>query len=463
MVVNCQKLEATTMGLFDPIEYKAARDYLSQGQLKEAARSLLTGKNRDHRSVKRLLVEVGQRLIEQAQHEADEGLWEAAKETLALAGQCLVLDGRALALQQRIEQTLAEKRRQAELQAASLATANRKLDEVKRLVAMGEFGPAFQIVEQLRENGIEKAAEVAGEIRLVEERFSQAAQECRNAISARDEGLARLYWERVRSLCPQSPEVKLLAAELARIVAARDSSFGKPLPVRSRMQRFVIEDVGAIILAEEIAIGVPQEDNVQLPILGRIHRRHAVLIRDRQGWQLMACRDKYGRACRVQIDGAELDGVARLRDGNIVQLGESNCRWLFRLPVAGSLTALWEAHPGSSGMIFGPRGQSVKRAILLADEVTLGVKSPAHLVIPDWPCQRGCLRWHEGGLHWDVQGGSVWMEIPGLTWHSKDRQVYLPSRLTISAQWDEAERLGRMMVNQEAREQVVLSFCPWES
>lgn len=450
------------MGWFDPIECKAARDYLARGQLKEAARELLTGKNRDHRSVKLLLIEVGRRLIEQAEREADAGLWEASRETLAIAGKCITLEGQALALQQRIEAALAEKRRQAARQAEWLAAANRKLAEARDLVQMGEFGPALQLLEPLQSGGFSGASELAEEIRLITERFKQAITDCENAITAGDEGLARLHWEKVRKLCPKSPEVKRLAADLARMNAARDSKVRKASPVTSRKQQFVVDEIGLILLSDEIGIGVPNGDNVQLPILGRIHRRHAVLARDRQGWQIVTCRDKYGRACPVRIDGVPVDSAARLKDGNVVQLGDTECLWRFRQPVPGSLTAIWEALPGSLSGILLPEGKSVRRAILLADQLILGVMPPAHLVNPRLPCESLCLHWHENALHWKVNGGSAIMEIPGVTWQSDDFRVYLPSRLMIDGQWDEAERLGRMLLKSEEQERIVLSFSTWE-
>lgn len=447
------------MGVFDPIECKAARDYLKQNLPIEAARVLLGSKNRHHRSVRELLVDVGRQLIDLAERQVDGEYWEAAWGTLQLAGQCVALNERGLALLRRVARVRAERKWHDEELARRRAKVAEKLAQVEALVKEGDFRSALQILEQLRAGGESEAAEKIIEVEQLRERFRRLVEECRNAILVPDPGLARQLWERAKSLCPASPEAKRLAAELARIavVGAADSS--QPLPVRDRSQRFVLDEV-AVILTEQIALGSPRGENVQLPLLGRIHGRHAVLVRDRHGWQIMACRDKYGQPCPLAIDGQPVNGVARLRDGNVVEL-DSSCRWRFRLPVGGSFTAIWEALPDFQGSILCPGGRTCKQAVLLAEECVLAPAAPAHLTCCNLPGQRIVLRWQNGALHWSVEGASAWMEIPGLTWHHTDSQVYLPSRLTVERELSEVELLGRVFLDAEANERLTLTFLPW--
>lgn len=447
------------MGWLDPLECKAARDCLRQGQLEEAARVLLTSKNREHRAVRRLLVEVGRNLVARATREAEADQWELVAKTLEIASQCITLEGEALALQNRALRALAEKKRREERQLEEQVKIREQVSEAKRLASSGEFTLALELLARWETQGGREVTAAIEEIRLSERRFGTAVRACEEAIERGDEGLARHHWNTLRQIAPEAPQVKRLAGELARLAARGSrSAVDRGRPVRGRSEKLLMEGVGIILLGEEVVLGSAREE-VHLPILGRIHRRHAVLLRDRQGWQLVACRDKYGEPCLVKVDGHQVSDVCRLADGNVVQLGEDKCRWRFRLPVSGSLTALWEALPDSTGSVVVPStGETLKRVVFLVDELSVRPYAPAHIVREDLPCRGLILRWEKEGLHWDVEGGSAWAEIPGVTWTSSDRYVYLPSRLIIEAQWDEAERLGRMIAEPRQTEHVTLVF-----
>lgn len=450
------------MGWLDPLECKQARDYLQQNQVVDAARVLLGAKHREHRAVTRLLAEVGRRLVEQARRQAEEGLWEAAKETIGLAAQCVALDGPALVLRQQIEEAIAEKRRLQELKEQERLNAAQKAAEAKRLVEAGEFQTALELLQFLASVDAAQAEALTREIRLTADRFDRAVSQCRAAIAAGDRHLARHFWQQAKQLCPHAPLVAQLAGEMARLVVAGDRPTERPVLVNDRSQRFVIEHFGVVILADHVAIGSPQAEGVELPLLGRLHRRHAVLVRDRLGWQIMACRDKHGQACFVKVDEVRVESTAPLRDGSVIQLAENGCAWQFRLPVAGSLTAIWEALPGSGSTVFGVQGESAKRAIFLADELVIGSVGPAHLVLKDFPCSRLILSWTDGGLNWRVEGGECRAEAPGLALMPDDQQVYVPSRLALEPQCSEAERLGRMVFDHDFGGQEVLTFLPWK-
>lgn len=449
------------MGLLDPVECKAARDYLKQGCPVEAARILLAARNPGHRAVRHLLVEVGRQLVEQARREVGNEQWEAAKNTLELAARCVALDGQGLELRNRVEAALAEQRAKEEAVRREQANLAERFAEAKELVELGEFVAALQILEELRARGIPEAEERVNRVNLLRERFLRAVEECRNAVLVGDGGLARQFWEQAKGLCPKAPEVKRLAAELAKLAGSTRPESHRPIPIRDRSQRLLLGEIAPMVLAEEVALGSPQGEDVQLAILGRVHRRHAILARDRHGWQIVACRDKYGEPCPIRVDGHSVDGVARLHDGNIVQLGNEGCLWRFRLPVQDSLTAIWEALPDSHGDIVCPGGRLSKFVILFAEELSIRGAAPAHLILPGLPCGRLVLRWQDGGLHWFVEGGSPWMEIPTMTWHREDSQVYVPSRLTIEAELSEVERLGRAFMKEEPKDRMTLAFLPW--
>ncbi|NMC22063.1 MAG: hypothetical protein GYA33_16775 [Thermogutta sp.] len=447
------------MAWLDPTECTAARDYLRQGRPLEAAKVLLRSKNRDHRAVRRLLVQVGQELVAQAEGEVEVQAWTAAQATLRLAAECAALDPRGLALQARIDETLAEKERLEQARAQERAKVAAKIEEARRLVALGEFDTALRILTQLP---AADARDVIDEIQLAEGRFGQAVDGCRAAVAAGDAGLARHHWETIKQLSPRCPQLQRLAGEIARLAVQDNGSRGAARPVSDRRQRFFLED--QLVLSEgEIAVGAPHDEQVQLPVLGRVHRRHAVLCRDRSGWQIVVCRDRHGRPCPMRVNDEEVEVAARLQNGDRVALGDPDREWVFRLPVPGSWTAIWEAAPDSEGGLFCASGYPLKRAVLLADELRVQPVAPAHLVLKNIPCSGVVLRWGSSGLEWATEGGQGRMEAPGITWSPDDHALYLPGQLLIESHWDEAERLGRMLVSPDAGETMALKFRPWNA
>jgi hypothetical protein len=446
------------MGWLDPTECTAARDYLLQKRPVEAAKVLLEGRHREHRAVRRLLGEVGQELVAKAEGEVEAEAWAAAQSTLRLAAQCAALDQRGLRLQARIDKALAEQERLDRAREHARARVSAKMADARRLIARGEFSAALRVIEHLPTAEI---GEMVAEIQLAEDRFAQAVQRCREAVAAGDAGLARHYWETIQQLCPQCPEIKRLAGEIARVACRGDGSVGRASPVSDRRDRFLLEDQTLVLLSDEITIGAPHAENIHLPLWGRIHRRHAVLCRDRSGWQLVVCRDRHERPCPVRINGKDIHAAARLHDGDRIDWGDPGHAWIFRLPVPGSWTAVWEAPADSEAGILGASRYALKRAVFLADELRIQPQAPAHLVLNDLPCSGVVLRWRPTGLEWAIEGGQGWMEAPGITWAQDDRAVYLPGQLVIESQWDEAERLGRMLVSPHASERMTLSFRPW--
>ncbi|GAB4142887.1 FHA domain-containing protein [Thermopirellula anaerolimosa] len=448
------------MSWLDPTECTAARDFLRQGRPIEAAKVLLESRNREHRAVRRLLGEVGFALVAKAEGEFEAGTWAAAQSTLRLAAECAALDQRGLALHARIEEALAEKERMERAREVERAKVLLKIEEACRLAASGEFAAALRTLESLP---ADDARETIQEIRLTEERFSDALDRCREAVVARDAGLARHYWELIKQLCPQCPEIKRLAGEIARAASPDAGSAGRARPVSDRRDRFLVEDDTLVLLSDEIAIGAPHAENVQLPVLGRVHRRHAVLCRDRSGWRILPCRDRHGRPCPLRVNGKNISTDAGLQNGDRVELGDRHRPWIFRLPVPNSWTAIWEASAESEAGIFRPSGHALKRAIFLADELRIQPLAPAHLLIKNVACSGVVLRWQPQGLEWEIEGGQGWLESPGVTIASDDRAVYLPGRLVVESQWDEAERLGRMLVNAHAGERTTLKFDLWNA
>jgi hypothetical protein len=155
---------------------------------------------------------------------------------------------------------------------------------------------------------------------------------------------------------------------------ARQSSHEDTVTGRTPAPRFAlwIDAVGGFLvcLGDEIVLGPPTSDAVDVPILADISRRHAVIRRDGEGYLIEPVR-------AVKIDGKPQTGMAALDDGNLIELGEG-VELRFRKPHALSGTARLE-------MVSGHKTDPSCDAILLmAESCVLGPGWHSHVVCRDW-------------------------------------------------------------------------------
>jgi hypothetical protein len=135
-----------------------------------------------------------------------------------------------------------------------------------------------------------------------------------------------------------------------------------------------VDAVGSYLVCsrDEVALGQPASGGAtpDVPILGDLSRRHAVIRREGETYSLEALR-------AVRIDGKAVHGSALLWDGSTIELGEA-VRLRFRRPHPLSATARLElasAHrtqPSTNGVL------------LMAEACILGPAGTSHVVTPQW-------------------------------------------------------------------------------
>ena len=134
-----------------------------------------------------------------------------------------------------------------------------------------------------------------------------------------------------------------------------------------------VDGVGGywVCLNDEIVLGQPVVAGaVDVPILGDLSSRHAIIRRDGEGYLIEAIRS-------VRLDGRPVDGQAVLGDGSKIRLGDG-VKMVFRRPHAPSATARLDfvsrhrTQPSSDGVL------------LMADSCVLGPKRHCHVVCRNW-------------------------------------------------------------------------------
>jgi hypothetical protein len=134
-----------------------------------------------------------------------------------------------------------------------------------------------------------------------------------------------------------------------------------------------IDAVGGFLvcLDDQIVLGQPSPgQQIALPILADLSRRHAVIRRDSGAYLLEPIQD-------VHVDGQPVTGPVVLADGQLIQLGD-NVRLRFCKPHALSATARLELESHHKTQ------PSADAVLLLADSCVMGPNSHCHIVCHDW-------------------------------------------------------------------------------
>ncbi|MEQ8788257.1 MAG: FHA domain-containing protein [Pirellulaceae bacterium] len=147
-------------------------------------------------------------------------------------------------------------------------------------------------------------------------------------------------------------------------------------PAAKPKSRFLlwIDAIGGFLVCQDdqIVLGQASPGNdVDVPILGDVARRHAKIRRQGEEYVL----DPLGM---VLVDGRLVNGPVVLGDGEEIQLGES-VRLRFRKPHALSASARLD-------FVSRHRSQpSADAVLLMAESCVLGPKWQNHVVCRDWP------------------------------------------------------------------------------
>jgi hypothetical protein len=134
-----------------------------------------------------------------------------------------------------------------------------------------------------------------------------------------------------------------------------------------------IDAVGGflICLGDEIVLGQPSaEGGVDVPILGDLSRRHAVIRRDREAYVLTPLHP-------TSVDGQVISEPAILRDKAVIKLGDA-VEFRFRKPHALSATAVLElvSHHRIEPAVDG--------IVLMSESCILGHQPHSHVRCRDW-------------------------------------------------------------------------------
>lgn len=484
--------------MFQPREVKEAQAWLNQGNPRQAAYVLLAARDPNHKDVVACRQRVAAELLKTAWREYEDGGLLASYEAIQLAKKLAPLNEQDAVFAEKVErewgrekdrqraihqveqqaqQWFHERRyrsvidlierflegltRELQKDAANrllpfLADARARLNSMETLLQKAEqslerddLAAAEQALNEVaklaaddyRYTNLRNCLEEKKRKHLLDSLIGQI----RRAIQAQDLPRAIALWHKACEHGPDNDEVRQLAHEVHNL-EQRCREQRTCVRITQRNQRLIVGNKWLVVPASEIVLGYGEEATVRL--LGRLHRCHARLFRDRGQYQIVPCLDKHGRRCPVSVNGSAVSSAHRLRDGDQITLGEAGATSVilqFRQPVPGSGTAVLVAPPPEGRILTGAR---VAQVVLLDESVTFTPQNKqGHIHWPELPC---CLKlvWSHQGLLWQTEAGEASLDsTTGEPISRRSGQVFIPSQLKLCADEDtevsEAEVLRR--------------------
>jgi hypothetical protein len=140
------------------------------------------------------------------------------------------------------------------------------------------------------------------------------------------------------------------------------------------------------------------------------------------------------------VNSERVTDSRRLRNGDVVQFGNGQCRWRFLLPQADSDTAVWQPVEGTAAAAFALNGTRVEQVVLLADKLAISRHAPAegacHLVEPALPVPTVELAWQRRGLTVSAASGAMFLDGELIDGENAGRPLRVPAELAIHSDDD---------------------------
>ncbi|MCL4206099.1 MAG: FHA domain-containing protein [Pirellulaceae bacterium] len=454
----------------DPIECRIAQQCLAHGQTLEAAKYLLAGPHREHRAVRELLLRIGPELVAQAQQAFDVGDLPIAQELIGCAAQCGELPPAAQALQQEIVRCC--RRQQHDQQ-----WRERRLQAADAWAGQGRLQSALGLIEPLADGDPDAARR--------KQDWTADAARLEGYVHQFDEYLAQGRWKaaeavlrKAQEAAPGQPQVLCMeqALDEARPAPARSPSThtdpatpmehtadpvasGQCVSPSKETVSFIAErantpasvmrlllaglpGIGPVLILRQpvVLVGTANDPSVQLPLQAMLHRRHAMLVRDKTCGERVQFRVGPMSGCAVSVNHVPIpDGQTQvLSDGDVLQFANEHCRWTFRQPETGacrSSAVLQQTRPASAYAVA-PGGAQVRCIVLAGDELVIGRdRMAAHLAEAGLPVPQLRLAWQAGGLYAHVAGGALFVNGTQAD-PAKGIPVGLPAELDLYADGD---------------------------
>jgi hypothetical protein len=227
-----------------------------------------------------------------------------------------------------------------------------------------------------------------------------------------------------------------------QIARARQETVAQPprtAPIRDRSFSFGIRGRALVVGAPVAVVGSVRNAAAHIPLLGRLHRQHAILTRA-EGQYWLARSPHHDEL--VAVNGEDVAAGRLLAHGDRITLGakegRGRCELWFLIPDPASTTAVLRQE---RRWIVTPSGDAFDHIVLFDCELTIGRAQSCHIPAPHLACEEVRFSWTEAGLAVCAAGGSVHQEAAGGEWDDAPTPLSVPCRIFVTSDEDFAEQI----------------------
>lgn len=368
----------------EPAACIQARDLIRAGKLVDAARLLAQAPG--HRAVKLLALEVRQTLMQRARQAFQCEQYHAAWIDVRAAGLLGTFEGDEVELVEKISLQMRGLQHQRELQG-----------RLQEFFQQGRWETAHELLAGISAEWAEK---LRGQIQARQARFLKYLETAESLLLEQRWDEARPYLHKAQQMVPQHPKLEQLfnlVHQHSKQAHSDLTSVKMNMPPRC----WCFGAHVLVVLGEDLLVGRAGDEGVTIPLLGRVARQHARLLRDGSVYRLLPCIKSGNLAHAVYVNGRLLGSgdTVILQPGDQIGFGTLQDSWRFDQPVADSRTAVLELAPDAQ-QAAGMSGDRYRRVILLADRCIISASRPAHIVWEDFPSGQLELRNTAQGMMW---------------------------------------------------------------
>ncbi len=268
---------------------------------------------------------------------------------------------------------------------------------------------------------------------------AQLAQQARAAYLQGERDVAARVLSLAAGCADLTGDAVVLQNQLMRVPEETIAMPATTIPLGDRNKCFALRGRAVVVAAPVAVLGSVRNKDAHGPLLGRLHREHALVSRhEGQHWLSRAPHHDD----LVTVNGVELAAPVALEDGDEIILGartgRGQCELTFHRPDPASATAVLRQ---KRRKIVTPSGDAFSELVLLGDYLTLGRSETAHLPAPQLACLEARLTWSDLGLAASAAGGVVYEESPDGDWNDPPTPLRLPCRLAIHGDGELADQI----------------------
>jgi hypothetical protein len=328
------------MSILDPVESKRIQDLLEENQSFAAAQIIIQSKYQEHKSMRPLVTECIDQLMEAAKSAFDNNNLDTAHGHASLANQCRPLSSFHAELLSEIDSVITKRNRSHQWEQELLEQARKG----------AEAGSVHTTIERLKPiSHLTEAKQLHEEMESKLKTMERYYQECKDFLDQDNYKDAFLILKKLKMICPQSASILQLEKEISdvkkksepEIEEIDENDLGL---IHSDGKGFVLDFGNAefntlVLFGNTFIIGAPAKSGTtaDIPInpAHLLHRQQVVLFRHLRGdamtyWLLP--HPSHANDTYTAINGVELErgviseqkkmmGCQELKNGDIIQIG----------------------------------------------------------------------------------------------------------------------------------------------